>query len=109
MINKIWFRTDDVFTIEEAQKQLGKEEKKKVSKTVSESAKETNFNYITHKFSSFDSNLSESINTYSQFDFIYDTNFFTQSLECFTSIAFLSTGSIILPPQKLSMIPYFKN
>ena len=27
LINKIWYRTDDIFTIEEAQKQLGKEEK----------------------------------------------------------------------------------
>ena len=27
LINKIWFRTDDSFTIEDAQKQLGKEEK----------------------------------------------------------------------------------
>lgn len=109
LVNKIWYRTDDIYTIEDAQKQIGKEEKIKYSKSISENSKETNFNYITHKFSSFDSNLSESINTYSQFDFIYDTNFFTQSLECFTSIAFLSTGSIILPPQKLSMIPYFKN
>ena len=109
LVNKIWYRTDDIYTIEDAQKQIGKEEKIKYSKSISENSKETNFNYITHKFSSFDSNLSESINTYSQFDFIYDTNFFTQSLECFTSIAFLSTGSIILTPQKLSMIPYFKN
>lgn len=109
LVNKIWYRTDDIYTIEDAQKQIGKEDKIKYSKSISENSKETNFNYITRKFSSFDSNLSESINTYSQFDFIYDTNFFTQSLECFTSIAFLSTGSIILPPQKLSMIPYFKN
>ena len=109
LVNKIWYRTDDIYTIEDAQKQIGKEEKIKYSKSISENSKETNFNYITHKFSSFDSNLSESINRYSQFDFIYDTNFFTQSLKCFTSLAFLSTGSIILPPQKLSMIPYFKN
>lgn len=109
LVNKIWYRTDDIYTIEDAQKQIGKEEKIKYSKSISENSKETNFNYITHKFSSFDSNLSESLNTYSQFDFIYDTNFFTQSLECFSAIAFLSTGSIILPPQKLSMIPYFKN
>ena len=26
LVNKIWFRTDDIFTIEEAQKQLGKED-----------------------------------------------------------------------------------
>ena len=39
LINKIWFRTDDIFTIEEAQKQLGKEEKVKTSKNISENAK----------------------------------------------------------------------
>ena len=35
LINKIWFRTDDIFTIEEAQKQLGKEDKEKISRSFS--------------------------------------------------------------------------
>jgi len=109
LVNKLWFRTDDIFTIEDAQKQLGKEEKTKISKTISENAKTTNFNVLTKKFNSLDSNLSESINSYSQFDYIYDTNFFTQQLETFSSLAFLSTGNSIIPPQKLNMIPYFKN
>ena len=39
LINKFWFRTDDTFTIEDAQKQLGKEEKLKTSKSSSESSK----------------------------------------------------------------------
>ena len=30
LINKIWLRTDDSFTIEEAQKQIGKEDKEKI-------------------------------------------------------------------------------
>ena len=37
LINKFWFRTDDTFTIEDAQKQLGKEEKTKYSQSISES------------------------------------------------------------------------
>ena len=109
LVNKFWFRTDDIFTIEDAQKQLGKEEKTKISKTISENAKTTNFNIITKKFNSLDSNLSESINSYSQFDYIYDTNFFTQNLETFSCLAFISTGTSIIPPQKLKMIPYFEN
>ena len=32
LVNKFWFRTDDIFTIEDAQKQLGKEEKQKFLK-----------------------------------------------------------------------------
>ena len=109
LINKIWFRTDDIFTIEEVQKQLGKEEKKKTSKTISESAKETNFNYITNTLNSLNSNISESYNSYYQTDFIYDTNFFTTNLESFTSLAFLSDGNKIYKPEKIQMLPYFKN
>ena len=109
LINKIWFRTDDIFTIEEAQKQLGKEEKKKFSKTVSESAKETNFSYITNTLNSCNSNISESYNSYFQSEYIYDTNFFTRELETFTALTFLSDGTRIFEPRKFQMLPYFKN
>ncbi len=109
LINKIWFRTDDIFTIEEAQKQLGKEEKEKISKSISESAKETNFNYITNSLNSINSNISESYNSYYQTDYIYDTNFFTRQLETFTAISFLSDGNIIYEPKKIQLLPYFKN
>ena len=109
LVNKLWFRTDDLFTIEDAQKQIGKEEKQKVSKTISENAKETNFNYLFNRFKSKNSSLSESYNSYYQTDFIFDTNIFTQNLETFSCISFLSDGNKILKPQKLNLIPYFKN
>ncbi len=108
LINKLWFRTDDIFTIEEAQKQLGKEEKEKISTTISENAKETKFNLFTNNLISKDSNLSESYNTYTQNDYIYDTNFFSQSLETFKCLAFISNGLKILKPKKLQMIPYYE-
>ena len=108
LINKIWFRTDDIFTIEEAQKQLGKEDKEKTSKSISESAKETNFNYITNTLNSRNSNISETYSTYLHNDFIYDSNFFTRELQTFTALTFLSDGNKILIPQKLNMFPYFK-
>ena len=109
LINKIWFRTDDIYTIEEAQKQLGKEEKLKTSTSISESAKETKFNYITNSLNSKDSNITESYNTYFQNDYVFDTNFFTQDLETFSSLVFLSDGTNIVKPSKLKMFPYFKN
>ena len=107
LVNKIWFRTDDIFTIESVQKQLGKEEKEKSSVSISENAKETTYNFFTNSLNSENSNISESINTYTQFDFIYDTNFFTQELETFTAVTFLSDGDKILKPQKLKLLPYF--
>ncbi len=109
LINKIWFRTDDIFTIEEAQKQLGKEEKERISKSISESAKETKFSYITNSLNSENSNISETFSTYTQNDFIFETNFFTQNLETFTALTFLSDGNKIVSPKKLKLFPYFKN
>ena len=109
LINKIWFRTDDIFTIEEAQKQLGKEDKVKTSKNISENSKETRYNYMVNSLSSQDSTISESFNLYTQNDYIYDTNFFTRNLQTFTALAFLSDGNKIIEPQKLNMFPYFLN
>ncbi len=107
LINKFWFRTDDINTIDDIQKQIGKEDKIKTSKSVSENSRETHYSYFTHSLNSKDSNLSESINEYTQSDFIYDTNFFTQNLETFSCLSFLSDGFKILKPMKLKLIPYF--
>ena len=107
LINKLWFRTDDNLTIEDAQKQIGKEEKHRVSKSISENAKETNYNYFTGSLLSKNSNISESLNDSVSFDFVYDTNFFTQNLETFSCLAFLSNGNKILPPVKIKTFPYF--
>lgn len=108
LINKFWFRTDDMFTIEEAQKQIGKEEKEKISTTISENAKETSLNFLTNKLFSKNSNLSESYNKYTQNDYIYDTNYFSQSLETFKSLAFISDGTKIFKPKQIQMIPYYE-
>ena len=108
LVNKLWFRTDDIFTIESAQKQIGKEDKEKISKSISENAQSTIYSYFSNSLNSKDSNISESLNTYLQYDFIYDTNFFTQNLENFTCLSFLSDGNKILEPKKLKLIPYFK-
>ena len=107
LINKIWFRTDDIFTIEETQKQLGKEEKEKISKNISENAKNTHYSLFTNSLVNRDSNISESLNIYTQNDYIFDSNFFTQELETFNALCFLSDGKKILKPIKLKMYPYF--
>lgn len=109
LVNKLWFRTDDMTTIESAQKQIGKEDKEKKSKSISENAKETNYSYFTSSLHSNHSSISESINTYMQNDYIYDTKFFTQELENFTCLSFLSNGNQIIEPQKIQLKPYFKN
>lgn len=107
LINKFWFRTDDIFTVEDAQKQIGKEEKDKVSIGFSENSNDSNSNSIINSIYSHKISSSESISRYTQSDYIFDTNFFTRELETFSCVAFISNGSQILPPQKLNLIPYF--
>ena len=107
LVNKLWLRTDDIFTIESAQKQIGREDKVKISKNISENALETNFNYFTNSLNSKKSNVSESISTQIQTDYIFDTNFFTQNLKTFNCLAFLSDGTKILPPSLIELVPYF--
>ncbi len=108
LVNKLWLRTDDVYTIESAQKQIGREDKTKISKNISENANEINYNFFTNSLASRKSNLSETISTHIQTDYIYDVNFFTQNLETFSCISFISNGNRILPPCKVNLIPYFK-
>lgn len=43
-INKIFLRTDDIYTIEQCQKLFGKEDKIRISNSISENAQETNYN-----------------------------------------------------------------
>lgn len=105
LVNKIWFRADDTYTIEEAQKQLGKEDKVKFSRSISENAKETKYSYILKAFKSDNSSLSESISTQIQHDYIYDFNAFSRELKTFQAICFLSTGSQILQPQVVQLVP----
>jgi len=107
LINKLWYRTDDAYTIEDAQKQIGKEDKTKISKSISENAQETNYNYLTNSLNSKNSSVSESISTHINSEYIYDTNFFTRELETFSCLSFISNGSKILSPEKLTMCPYF--
>ncbi len=105
LVNKIWFRTDDIFTIEEAQKQLGKEDKVKYLRSISENAKETKFNYLLGSFKSDNSNLSESISTQIHHDFTFDTNVFSFELKTFHAICFISTGNEILKPKHVRLTP----
>lgn len=107
-VNKIWFRNDDIFTIEEAQKQLGKEDKIKYSRSISENAKETKYNYFLKTFRSENSNLSESISTQIQHDFVFDINTFSIGLKTFHAVCFISTGQEILKPCIVRLTPYYE-
>ena len=107
LINKVWFRSDDNYTIESAIKQIGKEEKLRIGKTLSENAKNSMYNYITKSFTSIDSGLSESYNKTFNLEDRFNSKFFSQELEIFEALVFLSDGNKINRPEKVKLIPEF--
>ena len=109
LVNKIWFRTDDNYTIEEAQKQLGKEDKTRYLRTISENAKESKYNYLLKSFKSDNSSISESLSTQIYHDFIYDFNSFSRELKTFQAICFISTGTEVLPPVIVKLQPLYSS
>lgn len=108
LVNKIWYRQDDIRTIEKAQKIIGKEEKERTSTTMSESSKEANYNYLLKKFITQNSNLSESINKYKVFEEKFDIKDFSYNLKTFETISMISQNNrnIVM---KIKMIPHFLN
>ena len=55
-----------------------------------------------------DKTLTINKKVYTQNDYIFDTNFFTQNLETFSTLTFLSNGNKIYDPINTQMLPYFK-
>ena len=107
LINKIWFRNDDNFTIESAIKQIGKEEKIRIGKTLAENSKTSMYNYITKSFTSIDSGLSESYNKTFNLEDRFNSEFFSQELKTFEALVFLSDGNKINRPEKVKLVPEF--
>lgn len=109
LINKIWLRTDDLFTVEEAQKQTGKEEKEKVHKSISESSGDVKKSRILGALVSDKASISETININTSREFVFDEKLFTQKLDVFTGICFLSDGAKIIEPTVVHLQPYFSD
>ncbi len=99
MVNKIWFRNDDNYTVSEIVKQIGKEEITRENITVSEGAQETKKNLIARGFRNRKSNISEAVSYVKSKENTYDANYFTKELNTFEAIVFLSDGIKI---QKIS-------
>jgi len=107
LINKIWLRTDDSYTVEEVQKHLGREDKEKVSKSISESSGDVKKSRILGSLVSDKASISESLNVNVVKEFIFDEQMFTQSLDVFKAICFLSDGDKIHEPTVVHLQPYF--
>ncbi len=91
LVNKIWFRNDDNYTISEAVKQLGKINVTKENRTISESGQESRKNMLGTGFRNKKSSISKSLNYVLVKENEYDENFFSRSLKTFEALTFIST------------------
>lgn len=93
LINKIWFRNDDIFTVEEIIKQIGKEEKEKISINLNEASKETKYSIFTNKFKNIKSNLSQGYTITKSSENSLDSSYLTTKLKTFETVCILSDGT----------------
>lgn len=96
LVNKIWFRNDDNYTISEAIKQLGKINVTKENRTISEAGQESKKNMLGTGFKNKKSSISKSLNYVQVKENEYDENFFSRELKTFEALTFISTNEGII-------------
>ena len=91
LVNKIWFRNDDNYTISEIIKQLGKINVTKENRTISEAGQESRKNILGSGFRNKKSSISKALNYVMVKENEYDENFFSRELKTFEALTFIST------------------
>ena len=109
LVNKIWLRGDDKYTIEMAQFLTGKEDKQKFSKNISESASDAKRSKLFGRLVSDKQSVSESINVTLQKDYVFDEKVFTQVIQQDKAVCYLSDGRGMQEPSIVHLMPYYKS
>ena len=86
LVNKIWFRNDDIYTVSEVIKQLGKINIVRENKSVSESSTESKKYMFREGFRNTKSSISKTLNYVETKENEYDENFFTRELKTFEAL-----------------------
>lgn len=101
LVNKIWFRNDDTYTVQEIIKQIGKTDKDKTTISIAEGGQNSRYNPIFKKFSNSKSNLSQTYSVLKNTEYVYNEEYFTQKLKTFEATALLTDGNNIKLIDKL--------
>lgn len=106
LVNKIWFRNDDNYTNDEVIKQIGKEDKERLTFNINENSKETTFNMFTNNFKNSKSNLTEGYNLSKTNENILEINYFSTTLKNFEVCSLISDGNESKLYKKVKMDRY---
>ena len=96
LVNKIWFRSDDNYTISEIIKQLGKVNVVKENRAVSEAGDESKKYLFKEGLKNKKSSITKSLNYVTVKESEYDENFFSRELKTFEALAFITTKEGII-------------
>ena len=108
LVNKIWFRNDDNYTIEEILKQIGQEKKLFKTSTISEGANETKKSIFSGLRNS-KSNLSESISYAENNDYIFSANVISRELETFEALVLLGKNGKMNEVKRVKLKGRYEN
>lgn len=92
LVNKIWLRNDDIYTIEQIIKQIGKEEKQKKTLSYGEEGHETRYNIFSNGFLNRKSNLSQSYSVTNSIENVLNDEYFSRNLKTYEAVCLLSDG-----------------
>lgn len=92
IVNKIWLRNDDNYTISEIIKQLGKTEKELTGVSFSENNQNVRYSLFSNKFKNFKTGLSKTYSINKRIDYKYTEEYFSTYLKNFECACMLSDG-----------------
>ena len=101
LVNKIWFRNDDIYTVSEVIKQLGKINIVRENKSVSESSTESKKYMFRDGFRNTKSSISKTLNYVETKENEYDENFFTRELKTFEALVMLMGKEGMKEPKRV--------
>lgn len=102
-VNKIWFRNDDNYTVEQIIKQIGKEKKKYENMSVSENGNNTKYNVFTNRFNDYKTGISKSYSYNMNLDYKLGEEYMTTTLKTFEAAAMLSDGQEVRFVDKIKL------
>lgn len=92
IVNKIWLRNDDNYTINEIIKQLGKIEKEFTGISFSENNQNVKYSPFSNKFKNYKTGLSKTYSINKRIDYKYTEEYFSTYLKNFECACLLSDG-----------------
>lgn len=103
LVNKIWFRNDDMFTVKEIINQIGKEEKNIETVSYTETGQNSRYSILNNKFKDYKTGLSKSYSVNKKEEYKINEEYITNKLNTFEAMCFLSDGNKIDIIEKLKL------